>query len=80
MEKLIAKRGLVEYILRHTSNAAVEATPNVANLASVKIQEAAGGARVGEGCLMFPISGAITPSLFPTLSIASFAQTGHTFR
>lgn len=42
------KRGLVEYLFRHTACTAVQATPNVHNVASIKMQEAVGGVRVGE--------------------------------
>ncbi|MCA9872969.1 MAG: GNAT family N-acetyltransferase [Anaerolineales bacterium] len=42
------KRGLVDYLFTHTNCTAVQATPNVRNIASIKMQEAVGGVRVGE--------------------------------
>lgn len=42
------KRGLIAYLFAHTDCIAVEGTPNVANIASIKMQEAVGGVRVGE--------------------------------
>lgn len=42
------KRALVDYLFTHTTCTAVEATPNVKNTASIKMQEAVGGVRVGE--------------------------------
>lgn len=50
------KRGLVDYLFRFTDCTAVEATPNVDNVASIKMQEAVGGVRVGEGVFTFPES------------------------
>jgi len=49
-----AWRGLVAYQFAHTDCAIVAATPNVENIASIKMQEAVGGVRVGEGVYEFP--------------------------
>lgn len=48
------KRGLVDYLFRHTDCKAVRATPNKMNIASQKMQEAVGGKRVGDGVFRFP--------------------------
>ncbi len=48
------KRGLVEYLFAHTACIAVDASPNVENIASIKMQEAVGGIRVSEGVYEFP--------------------------
>jgi [ribosomal protein S5]-alanine N-acetyltransferase len=48
------KRGLLDYLFTHTAATAVEATPNVGNLASIRMQEAVGGVRVGETTFTFP--------------------------
>jgi RimJ/RimL family protein N-acetyltransferase len=48
------KRGLLTYLFAHTDCRAVEATPNVENIASIKMQESVGGRRVGEGVFEFP--------------------------
>lgn len=50
------KRALVDYLFSHTSCLAVQATPNVDNLASIRMQEAVGGVRVGEAVSQFPAS------------------------
>jgi RimJ/RimL family protein N-acetyltransferase len=50
------KHGLLDYIFTHTDSTAVEATPNVGNAASIKMQEAVGGIRVGESIYKFPES------------------------
>jgi [ribosomal protein S5]-alanine N-acetyltransferase len=50
------KRGLVNYLFRHTDCKAVQATPNVMNQASIQMQEAVGGVRVGETLFSFPES------------------------
>jgi RimJ/RimL family protein N-acetyltransferase len=50
------KRGLVNYLFRHTECQVVQATPNVKNVASIKMQEAVGGVRVGEAVDEFPAS------------------------
>lgn len=43
------KRGLLDYLFSQTECRAVQASPNVANIASIKMQEAVGGVRVAEG-------------------------------
>ena len=48
------KQGLLDYLFTHTDCAAVEATPNVGNAASIRMQEAVGGERVGEGVFESP--------------------------
>jgi RimJ/RimL family protein N-acetyltransferase len=48
--------GQVAYLFAHTGCVAVEGTPNVENLASIKMQEAAGAERVGEAVYEFPES------------------------
>jgi len=50
------KRALVDYLFTHTSCEQVQATPNVNNQASIKMQEAVGGRRTGEGVHCFPES------------------------
>ena len=50
------KRGLVDHLFTHTDCKAVEATPNVNNAASIKMQEAVGGARMSENVHHFPES------------------------
>jgi RimJ/RimL family protein N-acetyltransferase len=50
------KQALVDYLFLHTDCAAVEGTPNVANIASIKMQEAVGAVRVGEDTFHFPIA------------------------
>ena len=50
------KRALVNYLFTHTSCTAVEATPNVENIASIKMQEAVGGVRIGEDTFPVPES------------------------
>lgn len=50
------KAGLVTYLFTYTDCIAVQATPNVNNLASIKMQEAVGGVRVGEETSKFPES------------------------
>jgi ribosomal-protein-alanine N-acetyltransferase len=49
-------RALVAYEFAHTDCIAVQATPNVDNIASIKMQEGAGAVRVGEGVYEFPES------------------------
>jgi len=51
-----AWRELVAYQFTHTDCKAVQATPNVDNIASIKMQEAAGAVRVGEAVYQFPES------------------------
>ena len=48
------KRGLVDYLFTHTDSTAVKADPNIKNIASIKMQEAVGGVRVGEVVHEFP--------------------------
>ncbi len=48
------KRALVDTLFRETDCECVEATPNVANVASIRMQEAVGGVRVGEATGEFP--------------------------
>jgi RimJ/RimL family protein N-acetyltransferase len=50
------KRGLVDYLFSNTNARAVEGTPNVNNIASIKMQEAVGAIRVGEHVHHFPDS------------------------
>lgn len=50
------KRGMLDYLFTHTDCQAVEATPNVGNIASIKMQEAVGGVCVGESIYEFPES------------------------
>lgn len=50
------KRGLIDYLFWLTTCTAVQATPNVNNIASIKMQQAVGGVRVGEGIFEFPES------------------------
>ncbi len=51
-----AWRALVAYQFAHTACTAVQGTPNIENMASIKMQEAAGGVRIGEGVFEFPES------------------------
>ena len=48
------KRNLVKYLFEHSDCRIVQATPNVENTASIKMQEAVGGVRVGEEVYEFP--------------------------
>ena len=48
------KRALLSHLFTHTDCVAVEAGPNVNNIASIKMQEAVGGVRVGEAVHEFP--------------------------
>jgi RimJ/RimL family protein N-acetyltransferase len=48
------KRGLLAYLFTHTECRVVQATPNVDNPASIRMQEAVGGRRVGESTHEFP--------------------------
>jgi len=50
------KQALLDYLFDHTDCRAVEGTPNVANVASIKMQEAVGAVRVGEATFDFPES------------------------
>ncbi len=47
-------QALVDYEFTHTACEAVQATPNVDNLGSIKMQEAVGAVRVGEDVYHFP--------------------------
>ena len=49
-------QALVSYQFTNTDCAFVQATPNVNNVASIKMQEAIGGVRTGEGLYRFPES------------------------
>ena len=42
------KRALVDFLFTHTPCLIIQATPNVGNIASIKMQEAVGGIKVGE--------------------------------
>jgi RimJ/RimL family protein N-acetyltransferase len=53
---LEVKRGLVSHLFAQTSCIAVQATPNVDNVASIKMQEAVGGVRLGDQVYEFPES------------------------
>jgi RimJ/RimL family protein N-acetyltransferase len=48
------KQGLLDYLFAHTGCRAVEASPNVKNTASIRMQESVGGVRVGQGVHEFP--------------------------
>ena len=48
------KQALVDYLFTHTSCKTIRATPNQGNVASQKMQEAVGAARVSEGIYHFP--------------------------
>lgn len=48
------KRALLDYLFRHTDCTSVEATPNVENTASIRMQEAVGGRRIREDLFEFP--------------------------
>jgi [ribosomal protein S5]-alanine N-acetyltransferase len=50
------KRGMLDYLFTHTDCKEIEATPNVGNIASIKMQEAVGGVQVGESVYEFPES------------------------
>ena len=50
------KRALLDYLFAHTDCRVVQATPNVSNTASIRMQEAVGGVRVDEGLSEFPES------------------------
>jgi RimJ/RimL family protein N-acetyltransferase len=50
------KRGLLNHLFTHTNCRSVEATPNVNNAASIKMQEAVGGVRLVESTHVFPPS------------------------
>lgn len=48
------KKGLLSYLFINTDCLIVEATPNIDNIASIKMQEAVGGRRIGESVYHFP--------------------------
>lgn len=48
------KQGLIDYLFTHTDCDAVQGTPNVANIASIKMQEAVSAVRVAERVHEFP--------------------------
>ena len=48
------KRGLLDYLFKHTDCIAVNATPNVKNIPSIRMQESVGGVRIDEGVYEFP--------------------------
>lgn len=50
------KRALLDHLFTHTDCRVVQATPNVENIASVKMQESVGGLRMSEGTYQFPES------------------------
>ena len=50
------KRALLNYLFTQTDCVAVQATPNVKNTASIKMQEAVGGRCMGKGITEFPES------------------------
>ena len=55
---------LIDQLFLHSSCAVVRGTPNVANVASIRMQESAGMARVGEEVSEFPASmGAFTAAV-----------------
>jgi len=51
---LEVKRGLLDYLFDHTDCKFVQATPNIHNIASIKMQEAVGGVRLGKETAVFP--------------------------
>lgn len=48
------KRALLDHIFTHTACRVVQASPNIENTASIKMQEAVGGMRMGEKTYEFP--------------------------
>jgi RimJ/RimL family protein N-acetyltransferase len=50
------KRALLDYLFFNTPCRQVRATPNVSNLASIKMQKAVGGRKTGESIYRFPES------------------------
>ena len=48
------KRGLLSHLFANTNCSAVEAGPNKSNIASIRMQEAVGGKRIGEAIYEFP--------------------------
>jgi RimJ/RimL family protein N-acetyltransferase len=54
--ELRVKRALLDHLFTTPIARVVQATPNVENLASIKMQEAVGGLRVAEETFQFPES------------------------
>jgi RimJ/RimL family protein N-acetyltransferase len=50
------KRALLQYLFDHTDCRMVQVSPNRNNKASIRMQEAVGGRRIGEGVYRFPES------------------------
>jgi RimJ/RimL family protein N-acetyltransferase len=50
------KRGMLDYLFTHTTCQEVEATPNLENIASNRMQEAVGGVCIGKCIYEFPES------------------------
>lgn len=48
------KKALLSHLFTHTDCAAVEASPNVDNIASIRMQEAVGGVRIDKAVYEFP--------------------------
>ena len=48
------KQALVDFLFENTECTIVEGTPNVSNVASIKMQEAVGAIRIGEETFEFP--------------------------
>lgn len=48
------KRAMLDYLFTNTDCVAVEASPNIENTASIRMQEAVGGVKSGEGVYRFP--------------------------
>lgn len=48
------KKALVDYLFTHTECEGIEASPNINNIASIKMQESVGGVRVKQGVHEFP--------------------------
>ncbi|MDX1614150.1 MAG: GNAT family N-acetyltransferase [Candidatus Promineifilaceae bacterium] len=61
------KRGLIDYLFAHTDCRAVQATPNVDNQASIRMQENVGGICVGLSIFRFPAQTAM-----PTQTVHSY--------
>ncbi len=55
------KRGLLNYLFSHTDCSSVQATPNIHNIASIKMQEAVGAVRAGTGKSLIPQSNGAKP-------------------
>lgn len=48
------KKALVDYIFQHTKAEVIQATPNIQNIASIKMQEYVNAKPAGEGVFEFP--------------------------